>query len=317
MNADRNALCIDASCDIDYMAKKVMTDTTIDIVTVTQHIGMVKNLRPLFEALTINTSVTVLCVIGPRLNPQELKMLEKLLKSNMCITTLELSYCDLAAHKLEDILTALTDNTTIEALGVSGNPIRSVGAAMIARFVESHPQLIELSVDETVRDVVGLQDLFQVLAFHPNLTYLHCGRNHNLGLRGAECIASALEINTSLVYLTCKNNDMGDAGVKTLFDKLHDNVSLMCLNAQGNYNGYLTCKSLVQCLTQNNTLMSVSLDDKFFTDTASGICNMIGQRPTIFVLHAYVQIVKVQRSRTCSVPRHKRWGSILLTHVGL
>tara|TARA_R110002126_G_scaffold173969_3_gene322563 strand:+ start:24730 stop:26610 length:1881 start_codon:yes stop_codon:yes gene_type:complete len=83
---------------------------------------------------------------------------------------------------------------------------------------------------------------------------------YQMGDRGAEHLAAALEENTTLTSLDLHDNQISDRGAEHLAAVLEENITLTALNLGGNEIGAAGAEHLAAALKVNTTLTSLQLD---------------------------------------------------------
>ena len=152
------------------------------------------------------------------------------------------------------ILTALSINTSLHTLDLSGNNIKNgklLGAALKKQAVLEHLVLNDNCLGDT-----GVQDLAHAFTENHVLTQLGL-RNNMIGVAG---IISVLPILPQLTQLSLERNLFGDNGAMLLANKLKDNASLISFSCYSCFLTHVGKQALVDSLHQNATMRNFCND---------------------------------------------------------
>ena len=168
--------------------------------------------RHLAQALCVNTSVKTLDLSDNPLGYEGEKALAEMLggteaeSSGTVNTTLEhiyLCYCKIGPVGARHLAQALCVNTSVKTLNLSNNPLGDEGAKTLAEMLGGNGAESSGTVNTTLE--------------HVELRWCR------IGPVGAQHLAQALCVNTSVKTLNLSNNPLGDEGAKTLAEMLGGN----------------------------------------------------------------------------------------------
>lgn len=148
---------------------------------------------------------------------------------NNTITHLELAN-KLEQGQINQLLTALTTNTSVTYINLANNRI----------------------------DIRYVTKLAQALTNKQNLTFLSLDRNF-LEDNGIKAILEQLQDKTLLQTLFLSSTGCGDAGAEKIAAFLQNNTSLSCLTLNSNLINPQGAENIAQALTHNFSLKSLSL----------------------------------------------------------
>ena len=195
------------------------------------HIGPVEA-QHLAQALCVNTSVKTLKLSHNPLGDEGAKALAEMLGGNRAEssgtvnTTLEhvdLSYCSIRPVGAQHLAQALCVNTSVKTLKLSYNPLDDEGAKALAEMLGGNGAESSGTVNTTLEHV----DL----------------RGCRIGPVGAQHLAQALCVNTSVKTLKLSDNDLDDEAAKALAEMLGENGA----ESSGTVNTTLENVSLSKC----------------------------------------------------------------------
>ncbi|CAF4277639.1 unnamed protein product, partial [Adineta steineri] len=133
---------------------------------------------------------------------------------------------------------ALRKNQTLTTLILCDNQIGDIGAQHIAEAIES---------DQTLQ-----KDLHDRIA--------------KLGSHYTNILASALNINQTLIELDLSKNSIGDAGAQSLAKALQKNQTLLTLCLNCNSIDDIGAQHLIEAFKLNKTLLTLNLCDNLISD---------------------------------------------------
>lgn len=149
----------------------------------------------------------------------------------------------------------------LELLDISRNKIRSPTCAVLLKYLNSTTCLTELNLSATKFPVECLKDL---LCITNNLDLKLNLSENNLGLAGANIIASVPFKMNAYHTLNLSDNDLGDEGIAAIAEALCSNASLKKLILDRNFKGekkfrQLAVENLSKLITSNSYLESKKL----------------------------------------------------------
>ena len=209
-------------------------------------VGNVESIDSLCKALSANSSMRGLDMIGCHLTTSNCECLGQLLRHPIhCkIEELDLSECGLTSDGVGEVVSGLSDNHTLRKLWLSGNQIGSEGAVVIATMLKTNSSLEKLGLDDC-----------------------------SIGSSGGVELCRALERNKTLRVLWLSMNALGDDGVRGLGEGLETNSSLEELWLDGDESlGEEGVSLLLKCVEEKNTsLKRLDLPRKYKRDISRAL----------------------------------------------
>jgi Ran GTPase-activating protein (RanGAP) involved in mRNA processing and transport len=204
-----------------------------------------QGMNRLFWSMRVNRSVRVFicrdCKAGPAFATDEDTLLKhgvsvpRMLRTNVVVRELDLSFNGLSSAAGILLFEAMLDNYSIRRLSVRGNLLDDDISSAFGEFVRYNNVVEDLDMGD-----------------------------NRLGYDCCFVLASGLEINRSIKYLTLDNNRLGNAAVASidaLSKALMVNHTLRHLNLDGNKLGPEAGHRLTETLVRNNTITKLSLRD--------------------------------------------------------
>ena len=179
---------------------------------------------------------------------------------NTSLTTLYLSGNFIGAEGATSLSQALAVNTSLTTLELSDNSIGAEGATSLSQALAVNTSLTALDLSGNSIGAEGATSLSQALAVNTSLTTLNLSWNF-IGAEGATSLSQALAVNTSLTTLNLSRNCIGALGATSLSQALAVNTSLTTLYLSRNSIGDLGATSLSQALAVNTSLTTLYLSD--------------------------------------------------------
>ena len=233
----------------------------------------------LAQALRVNTSVKTLNLICNHLHDEGAKTLAEMLGGNgaessgTVNTTLEhvdLSWCRIGPVGAQHLAQALRVNTSVKTLKLSRNPLGDEGAKALAEMLGGNGTESSGIVNTTLE--------------HVDLSWC------SIGPVGAQHLAQALRVNTSVKTLNLFCNNLHDEGVKTLAEMLGGNGA----ESSGTVNttlehvdlswcriGPVEAQHLAQALRVNTSVKTLKLSRNPLGDEgAKALAEMLGGNGT-------------------------------------
>ena len=229
---------------------------TLEHIKLTQCIIGPEEAQHLAQALHVNTSVKTLDLSNSPLGDEGAKALAEMLGGNgaessgTVNTTLEhvdLSSCSIGPVGAQHLAQALCVNTSVKTLKLSYNDLRDDGAKALAEMLGGNGAESSGTVNTTLEHVdlswcsigpVGAQHLAQALCVNTSVKTLKL-KVSNLGDEGAKALAEMLggngaessgTVNTTLQYVNLSYCSIGPVGAQHLAQALCVNTSVKTLN---------------------------------------------------------------------------------------
>ena len=192
--------------DFQCLATYVSSTTSLEVLDIGGNDISVESIDSLCKALSANSSMRRLNMSHCHLTTSHCVCLGQLLRHPIhCqIERLNIINCSLTSDGVEEVVSGLSDNTTLRELDLSCNQIGSEGAVAVATMLKTNSSLERLNL-----------------------------RLCDIGSRGGVELGAALERNKTLRHLDLSLNALGDDGVKGLCVGLENNSSLERLRLCG------------------------------------------------------------------------------------
>lgn len=187
------------------------------------------------------------------LENREIEELVDALSTNTTITTLDLSMNQsLTVEGLGLLAAALSTNTTIQNFNFNGNEIGDEGAEILATVLLANKSIAELGLTET-----------------------------EIGDEGAEKLANALSTNKTLKTLFLDRNRIGDEGARKLAGALSTNKILTRLFLRGNNEIEVATTNEIKRLTRRNEFILVQFCNKLYNGLLRKDLGLNQQNPIV------------------------------------
>ncbi|OXB81107.1 UNVERIFIED_CONTAM: hypothetical protein H355_005037 [Colinus virginianus] len=161
--------------------------------------------------------------------------LGRLLPGSAPFAELALGDCGLSEDGVKLLLHGLCSNTTVRALDLKGNNLRTTGAEALGKLLRQNKSIRSLILEWNSLGVweEGFSFFCQGLGENNSLQRLDL-RNNQINHHGAGELAVALKQNTSLQKLDLRWNNIGLLGGRALLNCLQSNKTLKKLELAGN-----------------------------------------------------------------------------------
>ena len=157
-------------------------------------------------------------------------------KSNCTLTFLRLQECCISSEGAVKLEVGLCNNTTLQYLNLSKNPIGKhfMGVMALAKVLVENKTLKELTLYNCHIGERGACKLADALHKNSSLKLLNLGHNP-IGVKGASSISEMIQQNTSLKELQLRDDSLGKEGVHHLIKSLKHNKTLQELQLPEKY----------------------------------------------------------------------------------
>ena len=237
--------------------------------------------KHLAQALCVNTSVKLLNLYGNAIGDQGAEVIAMVLRAEQCRTVkttlecknvkIELDGCCIGPVGAQVLAQSLCTNTTVKNISLCGNPIGDEGAMAFASMLGgSIPRVVSFENAQTALQDVSLSKC-------------------SIGSVGAQHLAQALCVNTSVKALDLSHNPLGDEGAKALAEMLGGNGA----EGSGTVNttlehvdlgwcsiGNIGAVHLAQALCVNTSVktLDLSINSDIGSEGASAVKKMLEKR---------------------------------------
>ncbi|XP_074620584.1 uncharacterized protein LOC141879271 [Acropora palmata] len=234
------------------------------------HIGA-KGAHSLAQALKVNTTLSSLDLSKDGIDVEGANSIAEAIRVNTSLSSLNLHSTFIGNEGANSLARALTVNTSLSSLDLSRNfggakepksPSRVQKESTALSFWDLELDVIpaEFAQASGVNTDLGLCTNFfpAPLAVRQigSLTSFVNVHFNSIGAEGANSLAEALRVNTSLSSLNLHSNSIGDKGADSLAMALRINTSLCSLDLSANSICAEGAKSLAQALIDNTSLSS-------------------------------------------------------------
>ncbi|XP_067040240.1 NLR family CARD domain-containing protein 3-like isoform X2 [Acropora muricata] len=279
---------------VKSLAETLKVNTSLSSLDLSSNTIGSEGTNSLAQALMVNTSLSSLKLYSTSIGVAGANLLAQVLRVNTSLSSLNLSYNAIRDEGANLLAEALRVSTSISSLDLSDNGILAVGANSLAQALkinaslsslDLHSSIIQLEFENMLPQHLsgttvfytfgkpvtnfigdeGANSLAQALRVNTSLSLLNLSFNF-IGVAGAISLARALRVNTSLSSLDLSRNSVGDEGASSLAEALKVNTSVSSLNLGNNSIGDEGANSLAQALRVNSSLSSLNLS----TNSISG-----------------------------------------------
>ena len=213
-----------------------------------------REIEEIDRILPSNIHITYLeCIIVPG---TRLINIFTMIKNNIInIKMLTLRQCSIRHTEIEILVDALTTNTTITTLEITGCDIHDIGAHAIGTMLMTNTTITSLSIRFDDITGEGIHTIATMLTTNTTITQLDLMHN-NLRNEGAILIANMLAVNTTLTILNLCINNIGDNGIRAIADALRRNkkTKVRHLYLYNNRFDIIGVQSLLTMLETNKTV---------------------------------------------------------------
>jgi serine/threonine protein kinase len=175
-----------------------------------------EEMKTIAEELKTNETVQDLDLRHNNLSNEGIIAIAEMLEVNKTINNVVLSNNNISSEGVARLATALTRNQTLTNLEIGNNPLLDDGIQAICEALKTNKKLKQLFVHGTQISLIGIKFIAKMLCErHLTLKQLAIGSN-DIADDGAELIAEALKINTSLSWLHMNSPNVTDKGAEAL-----------------------------------------------------------------------------------------------------
>jgi len=190
------------------------------------------------------------------------------LQANVSLTSVNLQSNRIGAFGANFLAEALLANTTLRSVDLSQNQMGS--ACAVAAIQANSVSAIDIH-DNDIGDE-GAGHLADALG-GGNVTLKRLNLcNTGVGDRGAELLARALQVNTTITSLALGGNDIGNVGSSAIAVALKNSTSMASLDLQYNYMGIAGAEAFAVALETNRSLTCLGLSNQSVGDP--GACSL-------------------------------------------
>lgn len=222
----------------------------------------------LSEALKVNKTLTQLNLYENHIGDAGACSLAEALKLNTTLTELKLRNNNIGPAGASSLVEAITFNTGLTRLALQMNNVGAPCTSSLVQAFELNTTLTELKLWSNGINETGAASLAEALKVNKALKLLKLWDN-DIGPTGAGSLAEAIKINRTLTKCNLWNNNIGDAGVDSFAQALKINTTLTQLKLLNNNIGAAGAGSLAEALTINRTLTLLDLSENNIGDAGA------------------------------------------------
>ena len=258
-------------------------------------LGMITRLDFFLKSLSFNVSLTDLDLhlsslrtmfSRAKIDNKEIDQLSQALSVNTELTHLNLSGNEIGESGAQLLSEALSVNTKLTHLNLSGNEIGESGAQLLSEALSVNTKLTHLNLSGNQIGKSGAQFLSDALFYNTTLTHLNLDDNL-VGPNGVAYLSLALVVNTTLTYLNLDGNLAQAFGATYLSRALSRNTTALTdLNLARNEIDDSVAESLSRALSVNTTLTYLNLSgNKIGTPGATSLFQVLSRNTTLTYLN--------------------------------
>ena len=180
---------------------------------------------PLITSLTAHNSLEELVLEETEIGVEDCRALSELLSSSTCLKVLYIGMNDLLSEAVEQIISGLQRNTSLERLIMWFSYFSLQNTKSLASVLKTNRTLVHLNLGGCDIDSDGACQLASALCTNDTLQELGLSGNP-VGVEGATTFAEMLHTNKSLKMLSIRDNSIGEEGTKELIDSLARNTTM-------------------------------------------------------------------------------------------
>jgi len=235
------------------------------------------------RALSGNSSLMSLSLLGNGLGPDGCTQLSKGLGNNTTLRTLDLGLNNIRDEGAIQLAGAL-EVGSIETLNLASNGIGDTGAVRMSQAIRSGLLLLQsLDLSNNQIGPQAASNLGDALSHNSLLCVLHLDKNE-IGPEGGVALSRGIE-SRSLTHLSLSYNNLHDRGVQHIVQKLRGNTSITRLDLSGNECGDMGAAAVAGMLRINNSLTSLSLEENAISDNGGiAVSHALGGNNTLRTL---------------------------------
>jgi hypothetical protein len=218
----------------------------------------------IFQSLRETTSLRTLDMTRSHFAPEAASAFAGELSQNISLTRLNLDQCGLSDACLEQIISALGNNTIIQDLNLTQNSAHSLALTALAKLVASEgTQLKSLNLshqiltgDQEELDLASLAHAVDALRTNTSITSLDISGN-TFSDEAVKALAVCLSVNSTLETLDVSESEITETGMDYFAEHFCDFKGLKTFNLAGNAWNASIGKCFAQGLENNRRLVSL------------------------------------------------------------
>ncbi|KAK4358196.1 hypothetical protein RND71_023806 [Anisodus tanguticus] len=239
-----------------FLAESLAYNQTAEEVNFAANGITVDGLKAFDGILQKNIALKTLNLSGNAIGDEGAKCLCDILANNSGIQKLQLNSTGLGDEgaKAIGLAGSLLENKTLQSLHLNGNYGGALGAAALAKGLESNKSLRGNSVGDE-----GVRALISGLSLRKGKLVLLDLANNSVTARGAFHVAEYVKKSKSLLWLNLYMNDIKDEGAEKIAEALKENRSITNVDLGGNDIHAKGISAIAEVLKDNSVITSLEL----------------------------------------------------------
>ncbi|MDP3268635.1 MAG: hypothetical protein Q8M40_06240 [Legionella sp.] len=213
----------------------------------------------LIEGLKTNPCLTKLNLFNTELTPQRAQQLAAWIKISTSLTDLDLGMNNMGDAGIDGIAEALISKTSLRVLNLTENYFTDASIINVAKVLEKNTHLKWLSLAMNYITALGMRELAKALNKNTSLTQLSLFDNA-IGNEGLRELSGVLKSTTTLTVLDLGYIEIDKTGIKDLAESLMENTTLVGLDLMGNQINDEGIEILVEGIKTNTSLSDLNLE---------------------------------------------------------
>ena len=216
-------------------------------------------IKAISVVLKTNTCITELDLRDNNIDEEGARAIARTLRENLYITSIDLSVNNICNDGLEDLMVSVKNNRNITNLKLSYTGLKDRHAALVASVIRENKSIETLILSHNEFSANGGASIGQALGINGKISNLDLSWNH-IRSEGAIAIAYALKNNTSLTSLNLAWNGFADNGAEAISKAMLGNDALQELDLSYNRISEQGAISLGDMVKVNRTLVILKLN---------------------------------------------------------
>lgn len=216
-------------------------------------------IKAISAVLKTNTCITDMDLRDNNIEEDGTKAIAKTLRENLYIVSIDLSVNNICNEGLEDLMVSMKNNRSIKNLKLSYTGLKDRHAALVASVIRENISIKTLILSHNEFSARGGVLIGQALSINSKISNLDLSWNH-IRNEGAIAIAYALKNNTSLNSLNLAWNGFADNGAEAISKAMMGNDALEELDLSYNRISEKGAISLGDMIKVNRTLVILKLN---------------------------------------------------------
>jgi len=162
------------------------------------------------------------------------------------------------------IAEAISENSTLQEINLSGNRMLAEGVESIADGIRMNSTLLKIDLGENSRHTIHVgakaaKYLAEAIERNSTLQEIRLHKN-DIGPEGARAIAKLIKLNSTLQVIDISTNNIRDKGAEEIADAIKDNSTLLEINLSSNSIEDKGAKLVADAIKSNSVLQVIRLN---------------------------------------------------------